>query len=95
MKGMAFQTLAELMIIVLVLGVVVILISTQFIGLGRDTNKISQSASSSVNSSINVQGAALCAVSDGECLALCENDSYATIDHQGGCPNGYFCCAKT
>jgi hypothetical protein len=91
MRGMAFSTLAQLMIVVLVLSISVLLVATQFAGLSGDTNQLSQSTGDSVDAAETAQSFALCRTSGGECQQEdCENHVSSTP--QGPCPENWFCC---
>ena len=91
MKGMAFATIAQLALVVLVLSVVILLIVTQLAGLGGELNRIEGEASDSTNTSLNIHGSSICRVAGGECAEECV--TFATKDHEGGCPEGMFCCS--
>ena len=91
MRGMAFSTLAQLMIVVLVLSISVLLVATQFAGLSGKTTQLSQSTGDSVSAAETAQSFALCKTAGGECQEEeCENP--ATITPQGPCPEGWYCC---
>jgi hypothetical protein len=87
---MAFSTLAQLVIVVLVLSVVVVFAVLQFANLGGEAGEFTSTVDSSVNASAGVHGTVMCQVAGGRCVESCT--VYATGDPHGGCPDGLYCC---